>query len=194
MTKMLATVFLGAALSAAAGLAAPQEQQQPNGEKKEWTPQKPGPEHEALRPFEGRWDADIRHCARHGDSEASKGTESVELRLGGFWLFSDFASTMKNQPFQGHAMLGYDQNRKRYVSTWCSSSSSDLVLFEGDYDKASKTLTMKADCVGPDGKPMKLQTVQRVVDPDHTEFRLVALGADDGKDCPCMTIHYSRRR
>lgn len=189
--KAIAFVLGGAVLSTAIGLAA----QQQDGERKDMKPAKPGPEHQVLRQFEGQWDADIRHCARHGASESAKGSETSAFRLGGFWLMSEFKSTMKDQPFQGHGMLGYDQGRKRYVMTWTSSMSSNLTLFEGDYDATGKTLTLTADCVAPDGKPMKLQAVHRVVDPDHTEFQLIGLGMEsEGKDCPCMTIQYTRRR
>lgn len=185
--RTFAPLVLGAALSAAVALAAGPPDDRPADA--------PGPEHEALRPFEGRWDAEIRRCAPHGGSERSRGVETAAFRLGGFWLLSEFESTTEGRTFEGLGMLGYDPARRRYVMTWCSSSSGGLVLLEGGWDAAGRALTMTAAGAGPDGRPRELRAVHRVVDPDHTEFRLsVAETGEEGKACPCLTIRYARRR
>ena len=102
---------------------------------------KPGPEHAALKPQAGEWDATVESFMAPGQPPLlSKGTETGTM-IGDFWLVSDFKSDMMGQPFTGHGTLGYDPAKKKYVSTWIDSMTPTLSLGESDYDAATHTFT-----------------------------------------------------
>src|SRR6185503_17588298 len=114
-----------AALAAVCVLTAAALQDLPKAGGKEAPPQempevKPGPEHAFLAKDAGTWDATITD---KNTGVVSKGTE-VRRMVGGLWLIGDFTSEMNGQPFVGHGITGFDQDKKKYVGAWVDSMLS----------------------------------------------------------------------
>jgi len=151
-------------------------------------PPKPGPEHEQLKQMEGTWDATIKMMGQE-----SKGTMKYKMGIGGLWLLSHFEGDFGGMKFEGHGMDSYDAGKKKYISVWVDSMSATPLLMEGDYDKASKTLTMTGDGPGPEGKPVKYKSVVKMVDDDTMEFTMSGPGPD-GKEGVVLTISYKRKK
>jgi hypothetical protein len=148
----------------------------------------PGPEHEALKQFEGKWDAKVK-----SDMGESTGTISYRMECGGLWLVSEFEGDFGGMKFQGRGMDGYDPAKKKYVSVWVDSMSFRPVMFEGEMDAAKKILTMTGEGPGPDGQPMKLKAVTHFRDADHMDFTMHIVGPDGGTT-EMMTIEYMRKK
>ncbi len=153
-------------------------------------PQTPGPEHKVLTDSIGTWDCSIK--SPDGE-EVSKGEAVYKAGPGGLWVVADFKGAFGPIEFQGHGLDGYDQNKKKYVSVWTDSMSSAPMVFEGDYDADTKTLTLIGEGLGQDGKPAKHKSVTKFKDANHHTFTLNMVGAD-GKDVPMMSIDYTRRK
>ncbi len=149
---------------------------------------KPGPEHERLKKMEGTWDATIKM----GDSE-SKGVSTYKMDLGGLWLFSQFKGEFGGAPFSGRGVDGYDTSKKKYVGAWVDSMDNGIFAFEGTYDAATKTQTMKGEGKGQDGKPVMHTMTTVMKDPDTMVWTMSAPGPD-GKNNVMMTITYKRRK
>jgi hypothetical protein len=149
---------------------------------------KPSPEHALLKSMEGTWDAKCKF----GPQE-SKGTMVYKLMPGDLWLTSDFKCDMMGQPFHGHGVMGYDTNKKKYVSCWADSMSTGLTTGEGTYDAAKKVFTENNEGPGPDGKMMKMKMVTELKGPDEMLFTMY-MPDPSGKDQPVMTIHYTRKK
>jgi hypothetical protein len=148
---------------------------------------KPGPEHEILKKSVGTWDATVEEMAPGAPPKTSKGTETAKL-VGGLWLVSDFKSEMMGQPFEGHAVGGYDPSKKKYVGTWVDSMSASQWTSEGTLDPATKTMTDWMEGVGHDGKPTKMKAVTQWKDDDTRVFTMY-MG-----ETPTMKITYKRRK
>jgi hypothetical protein len=148
----------------------------------------PGPGHEALKLFVGKWDAKTKSAAGE-----SVGTISYRLECGGLWLVSEFEGEFGGTKFQGRGLDGYDPARKKYVSVWADSMSYRPVLFEGEMDEATKTLTMHGEGPGPDGQTMKLKGVTKLRDADHMDFTMYIVGPDGGTT-EMMSIEYVRKK
>ena len=146
---------------------------------------KPGAEHAILKKMEGAWDATMKF----GGME-SKGTMTYKMDLGGLWLVSSFDGEFGGMKFQGKGLDSYDAGKKKYVGVWVDSMVTAPMLFEGDYDKAKKTLTMVGDGPGLDGKPAKWKSVTEMPDENSINFGMY-LG--DGKE-PMFTITYKRKK
>lgn len=148
----------------------------------------PGPEHALLRKMEGTWTAAIKSMG----SESS-GTQTSKMECGGLWLSTDFQADFGGMKFHGRGFDGYDPAAKKYVSVWVDSMSTTPLRLEGTFDAAGKTLTMKGEGVGPDGKPVKYQNVTKIEDDDHHTFVMSVVGAD-GAATEMMTIRYQRKK
>jgi len=89
---------------------------------------KPGPEHEHLKQFEGKWDATVKA----GPME-SKGTMTYKMGLGGLWLFSHFEGDFGGTKFEGRGMDTYDPIKKIHAvsgfqndgATWTTTFTFD---------------------------------------------------------------------
>jgi Protein of unknown function (DUF1579) len=150
-------------------------------------------EHNILQQEVGTWDAAGKMWAP-GESEPMEfsGSETNEM-LGGLWLISKFDGKMGDISFTGRGTTGYDPAEKKYVGTWIDSVSPYLTIMKGDYDPATKTLTMTGD-MRDAGTRKILATKQtwRYIDDNTRTFEIHTPG-EDGKMWKMMEIEYKRR-
>ncbi|MBM4002847.1 MAG: DUF1579 domain-containing protein [Planctomycetes bacterium] len=148
----------------------------------------PGPEHKYLAEMEGTWDARVDM-----GGEKSKGVSTYKLICGGMWIASDFQGDIGGAKFQGHGVDGYDQHKKKYVAVWVDSMESAPMHLVGDFDAKTKTMTMKGETFGLDGKPQPVKTTTVHKDKNTMVFTMYAIGPDN-KDQPILSITYTRRK
>jgi hypothetical protein len=151
-------------------------------------PPGPAPEHAVLKKMEGDWNAAIKSMG----SESS-GTQSARMECGGLWLVTNFQAEFAGQQFQGRGLGGYDPESKKFISIWVDSMGPKPMRLEGTYDKEKKTLTMRGEGFGPDGKPAKYKNETKIKDDDHHTFIMYVVGADGSED-EVMKIEYSRKK
>jgi hypothetical protein len=179
--RCLASVVLFASLSSLARAQAPELP-------------KPTPEHEALSKEVGVWDGEASvWMSPDAPPEKSQGVETNKM-LGKFWLVSEYEGEMMGAKFTGRMNLGYDPVKKKYVGVWVDSISPHLQTVEGDYDDATRTLTMTM--TGTDfmtGQPSTAKVLTRYVDADHKVFEMHAPG-EGGKTTKVMETKYTRRK
>ncbi|HTF89779.1 MAG TPA: DUF1579 domain-containing protein [Planctomycetota bacterium] len=151
---------------------------------------KPGPEHAALAKEVGTWDATVTNTMG-GAPEVSKATE-VRKMVGGLWLVGDFSGEMGGKAFYGHGVNGYDQDKKKYVGTWVDTMSSSMMLTEGSYDEATKTM----HCTGKfsmGGQEMTCSMTTQSKDADNQVFTMTMPG-EGGAVMTALKIEYKRRK
>lgn len=146
---------------------------------------KPGPEHEMLKKHEGNWDL----VMKAGGME-HKGSVVYKMELGGLWLHSSLSADLGGEKFYGKGMDTYDAKKKKFVSIWFDSMSVTPMVFEGDFDKEKKELTLTTTAPGLDGKPAKWKSVTKYTSNDSTTFSMYLA---DGKE-PMFTIEYKRKK
>ena len=151
-------------------------------------PATPGPEHEAMKKLEGVWLA--KTIMPDGES---KGTLTAKMECGDLWMVTDFQGEFGGMKFQGRGLDSYDAAKKKYISVWVDSFSTQPMIFEGTMNKEKKTQTMIGEGPGPDGKPVKYKSETTFTDDDHHTFVMSMVDAD-GKDNKMMTIEYTRKK
>ena len=112
--------------------------------------------------------------------------------LGGFWLLSRFEGMIGTMKFSGTRTFGYDPTEKKFVGTWTDSMNPYMLTIKGDYDAATKTLTMIGENREPDGKMHTSKEISRRLD-DNTRLFELHMQGDDGKYFKMMEIKYTRR-
>jgi hypothetical protein len=148
---------------------------------------KPGAEQEALKQFEGDWDATVNFMGNE-----SKGTANYRMGYGGFWLTEEFKGDAGGQAFEGRGTTGYDPFKKKYVGTWIDSMSPTIMAMEGNYENDGKRFTGTGTTIKPDGTPMKMKSVYDIKDKDNFVFTMYDL--TDGKEQEMMKITYQRKK
>ena len=112
---------------------------------------------------EGDWDSHVEVYEHGPDAEPTEveGFESnwrMRNAAGDLWIVSRYDSLFQGQPFEQHGIFGYDPNTELYHGTWVKTVQANLAVFEGNYDEATRTLTLEGDsrsCFGEtdeDGK------------------------------------------
>jgi hypothetical protein len=127
-----------------------------------------------------------------GEPTVSAGKSKMELIFGGRYLKEHFRCDMEGKPFEGMGLFGYDKIKKKYVAVWCDNFSTGIIMTEGTYDEATKTLTMTGESVDPLKGPYKMKQVVREVSKDKQIFEMYRIGAD-GSERKEMEITYTRQ-
>ncbi|MDZ4779215.1 MAG: DUF1579 domain-containing protein [Planctomycetia bacterium] len=149
---------------------------------------KPGPEHAVLAETVGSWECTVKP---EGAPE-SKGTSVSKMALGGLWLCTEFVGDFAGMPFEGRGLDTFDPDKKQYRSIWVDSFGTSPVLLFGDYDKATKTLTMTGKGPGTNGAETDYKSVTVHTDKDHQTFKMYTV--DGGKEALMLTIDYARKK
>ena len=154
----------------------------------------PSAAHKALEPFVGEWKAEVKAWMAPGQPPTeSKGTAKATWILDGRYVQEEFTGDFMGQPFRGVSLTGYDNVREKYRSMWVDNMSTTMVTTEGDFDAASKTLTLNGDyaCAMTGDKHKQAKLVSRIVNKDKHVFEMhdPTLGANS----KIMEITYTRK-
>ncbi len=162
----------------------------------------PGENHKLLADYMvGEWTYENKMY--HGpEPEVSKGTCTTKAFYDGRYVHAVHKGTINmpgadgkptEVPFEGTAMNGYDNVKKKFVGTWVDNFSTCIVVVEGTYDAKAKTITYTGempDCMN-DNKPCKFREVVRLVSKDkHVLEWYQEMG---GKESKTMEITYTRK-
>jgi hypothetical protein len=157
---------------------------------------KPTEQHKMLLEHEvGDYDVEVRTYMAGPDAEPaiSKGTDKV-VKVGDVWVLSEFKGDFGGLPFTGRGITGYDPHKKKFVGSWIDSMSASMMVLEGDYDAATKTLTMFSESTDPAGNRAwaKLTTLYKE---DGTKLFTLAMAPEkDGEYVKAMEVVYSRKK
>jgi hypothetical protein len=155
----------------------------------------PGPQHEAMKKMEGKWDAEVSmQMAPDAPPDVSKGTMTNEMIFGGRYLKGSFEGTFMGKPFKGESLTAYDNYQKKYVNTWIDDMSTMVMVAEGSGDSSGNVITLNSTCPDPmSGEKKEMRTVMTIVDDDHHTYEGFQKGAD-GKEFKCLSIKYTRAK
>ena len=163
---------------------------------------KPGENHKQLAQLAGDWTYTVKMWMDpSAPPEESKGTASRKAVMDGRFYVADAKGTfkmpgadgkMQDFNFTGMSIEGYDNVKKKYVSSWIDNMGCMIMNLDGAYDAASKTFTYNANCEMMPGMPVKIREVIKVVDADHHTFDFYEdRGAGETKT---MEISYTRKK
>ena len=148
----------------------------------------PTPEHAKLKSHVGKWAFEFTDS----ENQVTKGTSETVEACGGMWFVTTMDTNMAGMPFQGKGLDGYDPEKKKYISVWVDSFTAAPMIFEGEYDKSGKVLTMT--CEGKDptsGGPATWRSTSEFLSKDQHKF-IMYVTPKGGKELTMMTVIYSR--
>jgi len=142
-----------------------------------------GEHHAHLKPLVGSWKCATKWWQDPKESaQESTGTMERKMIMGDRFLQEEYKGTMMDMPFTGMGFCGYDNLKKKYVSTWMDSMSTMIMTMTGTCDGAGKSFTFTGEHECPiTGKMQKMRTVLRIESPDKHVMEMY--GPDpDGKE------------
>lgn len=90
----------------------------------------------------GEWEGTITMYMPGMEPQPMPAHETVEA-VGPYWTTSTFTSDMGGMQFMGKSSLGYDSDKKQYVSTWIDSTTTYLTVMHGEFDAKKNMLVMR---------------------------------------------------
>jgi hypothetical protein len=97
-------------------------------------------------------------------------------------------------PFQGIAILGFDNVSKKFVSSMIDNHSTGIMQGEGDLAKDGKTInwTYVANCPR-EQKPVTLRQVETAVSPTAKTLEMFATDPKSGDEFKMMQIEFTKK-
>lgn len=155
----------------------------------------PGEPHKILAGFAGKWKYTSKWWeAADAKPEESKGTSNNKMIMGGRFLQQEVKGKSMGMPFEGLGVIGYDNLKKKYESTWLDNMGTGTMKGTGDYDATTQTLkeSGEASCPMTDNKAKPFKSEWKVVSKDN--FTLTMWGpGKDGKEYKQMELDFKRK-
>jgi hypothetical protein len=99
---------------------------------------------------------------------------------------------MMDAPFKGMEIAGYDNAKKKFVSSWVDNMGTGIMQSEGTYDPATKTLTYTSEYEPMPGMKTKVRELLKIPDKDHHTLEFYE--DRGGKEVKVMEITYTRQK
>jgi Protein of unknown function (DUF1579) len=158
--------------------------------------------HKLLADMDGNWNYSIKLWMNpdpNAKPQESKGTATRKSVMGGRYFVMDVTGKMqmpgedgkmKDMQFKGMAVEGYDNVKKKFVSSWIDSMGTGIQFSEGTYDPATKTFTFNMEMEPTPGMKQQVREVLKVTDKDH--MLLEWYENQGGQERKTMEIAYTR--
>ena len=155
----------------------------------------PAAPHQMMASWNGTWTGEVS-LWMDPSAPPMKSTMTAENKMvmGGRYQQAINQGTFMNEPFEGMSTLAYDNHKKHFISTWVDNMGTGIMVLEGPWDEASKTMTLKGKMVDPAStRDMEVKETFRIVDNDHQVMEMYHVGPD-GKEVKTMEIKYTRKK
>jgi len=149
----------------------------------------PGEHHKALGKTLGHWTVAAEFVQPGEGPMTGTGTMDTKMALGGRFTISEFRMPdFMGAPFEGMAIMGYDNYKGEYSGVWIDTMSTHVTTTHGNMDEHG-TLVMIGTSVTPMGEaPMKIESTIS----ENTLTDRFYDGLPDGSWVHSGTITYTR--
>lgn len=150
-----------------------------------------GEQHEFLKQLVGNWKAETTMWYPGAEQpEQSTGTASFSPIYGGRYVSMTYKGKFMNEKFAGQGVLGYDNVKGKYFSTWIDSMTTGQMLSEGSKVN-DNMISFNSTAICP-GTREEMKTVEQLAVQSKNMFTWTSFADDNGKLNKMMEIKYSR--
>jgi hypothetical protein len=161
--------------------------------------------HKLLASLAGTWTYNIKFWMNpdpNAKPQESKGSAVTKPMMGGRYFVMDVSGKMqmpgpdgkmKDMEFKGMGVDGYDNVKKKFVSSWIDNMGTGIEFSEGTYDPATKTFTYASEMEAVPGMKTKVREVLKIADNDHHTFEWYE-DRGKGQEAKTMEISYTRKK
>ena len=163
----------------------------------------PGENHKLLADGVGTWTYTVKFWMNpepNAPPAESSGVAVTKKVMGGRYFISEHTGKMQipgpdgkmmDMEFKGISTEGYDNVKKKFVSSWIDNMGTGIMNSEGTYDAATRTFTYHAEYEPMPGMKTKIREVIKITDKDHHTFEFYE--DRGGTEVKTMEIKYTRK-
>jgi hypothetical protein len=157
----------------------------------------PGDLHKMLAKYDGNWAGTSTMWMEDGGKPITNASECTnKMIFGGRYQQSTYKGDFMGVPFEGMSLMGYDNAKKKFVSTWIDNMGTGIMHAEGDWNAAKKSLELKgkmADFTRP-GKDCDFREVYVFTDDNNHIMEMYGTDPKTGKEYKSMEIKFTRKK
>ena len=154
----------------------------------------PGENHKALDAMVGRWDYVVKWWMAPGtEPEISKGLNENQWLMGGRYLQLSVHGTSMGQPFEGLGLMGFNNGKKIYQSTWIDNMGTGMTTGESTYDAEKKIFSEKGTYTDPLQGDLSFRGEIKIIDDNHYTYTMHTPHTD-GQEFLALEISYTRKK
>lgn len=154
----------------------------------------PGDMHKWLADQSGKWSGEIKMWMDpSAPPTITTGTAEYKMVLDGRYQESIHKSDFNGMPFEGKSTMAYDNSKKIFLSTWIDNMGTGIMMMEGKWDEATKTMTLEGKQVDPvTGKDLDIKEVCKFPDAKTQTMEMFCTGPD-GKEMKTMEMTLTKK-
>jgi hypothetical protein len=149
--------------------------------------------HKMLAKTNGTWTGEVTMWMAEGaPAQTSASTSVTESIYDGLYSQTKHSGDMMGMPFQGTSIMGYDNMKKEFFSTWIDNMGSGVMVMTGQMTGKTINLSGNVRCMNGQDAPMR--EVFTMVDDDHMTMEMYGPDPATGKEYKNMEIKYTRKK
>jgi hypothetical protein len=154
----------------------------------------PGSEHAALNPLAGTWKTTVKMWEGVGEPTVTEGICERNWTMGGRYLVGNYKGVFNGMKFEGMEVLGYDNVKKQYVSSWMDTMGTGIMTSTGGpMDPSTKSFTLTGPATDPLLGNFTMREVTSIV--DSNTYVMTCYGNPGGaQEAKMMEITYTRAK
>ena len=158
--------------------------------------------HKLLADMNGNWNYAIKMWMNpdpNAKPQESKGTATRKSAMGGRYVMMDVTGKMqmpgedgkmKDMQFKGMGVEGYDNVKKKFVSSWIDNMGTGIAVLRGHLRSRDQDITYTSEMEMMPGMKMPVREVIKVADKDHMSLEWYETRG--GQEKKTMEIAYTR--
>ncbi|MFL9834001.1 DUF1579 domain-containing protein [Chryseobacterium terrae] len=156
----------------------------------------PGDMQKMLAKSDGNWIGETTMWMENGGQPMTSKSEATnKMMFDGRYQMSNHKGNMMGMPFEGISILGFDNAKKKFVSTWVDNMGTGIMNMEGDWNPSTKSIEFKGKMTDPT-RPEKDCNVREVFtfsDDNTQKMEMYGPDAKTGKEFKTMEIVFKRK-
>ncbi len=165
---------------------------------KAWTAYStPGEMQKMLAKSNGTWTGETTMWMENGAKPMmSKSEATNKMMFGGRYQITNHKGDFMGMPFEGMSIVGYDNAKKKFVSTWIDNMGTGIMHSEGDWNPSTKSVEFKGKMTDPSrpGKDCDFREVFTFIDDNTQKLEMYGPDSKTGKEYKTMEIKYTRKK
>lgn len=157
----------------------------------------PGKMHKMLAKSDGMWNgANTTWMENSGKPMTSTSEATNKMIFEGRYQVSEHKGNFMGMPFEGMSITGYDNAKKKFVSTWINNMGTGIMNMEGEWNASTKSIEFKGKMTDParPGKDCDVREVYTFVDDNTQKLEMYGPDSKTGKEFKTMEILFTRKK
>lgn len=157
----------------------------------------PGETHKMLAKSDGIWNGANTTWMENGGKPITNTSEATnKMIFDGRYQVSEHKGNFMGMPFEGMSIVGYDNAKKKFVSTWIDNMGTGIMSAEGEWNASTKSIEFKGKMTDParPGKDCDIREIFTFVDDNTQKLEMYGPDSKTGKEYKTMEILFTRNK